>query len=500
MRHLITASLIVLSVAGLALRADEPPAGDVAIAGLYSANPTTVQRTTAKLRQAGPAGLAALLEESERNPGMVHAAMIDDVAGQKDASWSKLYWYTDLEKAKAQAKEQKKPILYLRMLGKLTDEYSCANSRFFRTVLYANEGVSRLLRERFVLVWGSERPVPVITVDYGDGRVLKRTITGNSAHYVLDAQGNVVDVLPGLYDPAAFARIVGAAADAAAGGTQESRRAYWERSQALIASEWERDTAAPGAVPAGVAPGKPSAVDAMPRAMSKSGVERPLVRAVVPAAPPAPAAEPGAPVPAGEAAAKPTAVDAIPRSTAKTLVERPLVRGVVPPPPPPAGAKGDGGAPNAAEAGEKAWSKRKAEAPVLKGISREFATLSSARGEDEALWQQIAGKHLGDAHLDANSVALIRSQNPAAYTDAAVLARVVEQFERSVAADSVRNNYIFRVEILRWLAASPAPMQLEALNERVYSELFLTPRSDPWLGLVPESTYTALTGDGCIVR
>ena len=35
-----------------------------------------------------------------------------------------------------------KPILSLRLLGKLTDEFSCANSRFFRTVLYPNAEVS----------------------------------------------------------------------------------------------------------------------------------------------------------------------------------------------------------------------------------------------------------------------------------------------------------------------------------------------------------------------
>jgi hypothetical protein len=30
----------------------------------------------------------------------------------------------------------------------------------------------------------------------------------------------------------------------------------------------------------------------------------------------------------------------------------------------------------------------------------------------------------------------------------------------------------------------------------VYAELFLTPSSDPWLGLVPEGAYTALTNGG----
>src|SRR5690606_2917456 len=109
-----------------------------------------------------------------------------------------------LEAAKAAASATGKPILSLRLLGKLTDEYSCANSRFFRTILYANESVSKQLRENYVLHWESVRPVPKVTIDFGDGRTLERTLTGNSIHYVLDAQGRVIDGIPGLYGPGAF--------------------------------------------------------------------------------------------------------------------------------------------------------------------------------------------------------------------------------------------------------------------------------------------------------
>jgi hypothetical protein len=92
------------------------------------------------------------------------------------------------------------------MLGRLDEDLSCANSRLFRATLYANRDLSAFLRERFVLYWSSERPAPRVTIDYGDGRTVERTITGNSAHYVLDEDGDVLDVLPGLYTPAAFRR------------------------------------------------------------------------------------------------------------------------------------------------------------------------------------------------------------------------------------------------------------------------------------------------------
>ncbi|MCA9607876.1 MAG: hypothetical protein KC619_19840, partial [Myxococcales bacterium] len=80
----------------------------------------------------------------------------------------------------------------------------CANSRFFRIVLYSDPEVARTLREQFVLHWSSERPAPRIEIDMGDGRRMVRTITGNSAHYVLDADGRPLDVIVGLYAPDHF--------------------------------------------------------------------------------------------------------------------------------------------------------------------------------------------------------------------------------------------------------------------------------------------------------
>jgi len=132
------------------------------------ATPQKIQQ----LRAEGPAALDRLLAEREqllrkRTEAAGHektiAALdaelarlnrvIDQVGGQVHCTASGLYWYTDLEQAKAAAMESGRPILSLRMLGNLTDEYSCANSRFFRTTLYANEKISNQLRESFVLHW-----------------------------------------------------------------------------------------------------------------------------------------------------------------------------------------------------------------------------------------------------------------------------------------------------------------------------------------------------------
>jgi hypothetical protein len=156
------------------------------------------------------ADLDALLTRYDREPdGPAKDALateIDGVAHQKYATVSRLYWHTNLESAVEAARAQGRPILHLRMLGRLDEDLSCANSRLFRATLYANQEISAFLRERFVVSWSSERPVPRVTIDYGDGRRLERTTTGNSAHYVLDQDGNVLDVLPGLYAPQAFRR------------------------------------------------------------------------------------------------------------------------------------------------------------------------------------------------------------------------------------------------------------------------------------------------------
>ena len=75
------------------------------------------------------------------------------------------------------------------------------------------------------------------------------------------------------------------------------------------------------------------------------------------------------------------------------------------------------------------------------------------------------------------------------------LLRVLRNFEQSVAVDTVRNEYWLHRQLHDWLARTSAP-DVDGFNERVYAELFLTPRSDPWLGLVPVEAYTALPESG----
>ncbi len=166
------------------------------------------EAATHELRKRGPRALRYVIDRTDGSELPRWKTLADTVAAQRDSHFSGLYWHTDLAAAQEVAKRENKPILSLRLLGNLTDELSCANSRFFRTTLYPHAAVRSLLAERFVLHWQSVRAVPIITIDFGDGRSIKRTITGNSLHLVLDAHGRTVDVLPGLYGAGFFARIL----------------------------------------------------------------------------------------------------------------------------------------------------------------------------------------------------------------------------------------------------------------------------------------------------
>lgn len=399
----------------------------------------------AALRGAGQPGLDAMFSgggwllngaKFARNGSQLGDA-IDEIAQQKDAVFSRLFWHTDMAKAKAAAKATGKPILSLRLLGKLTDEYSCANSRFFRTVLYANPEVANYLRANYVLHWETVRPVPVVTIDFGDGRKVKRTITGNSVHYVLDADGRVIDAVPGLYTPSEFLRIVQGAHAYAVHSTKAddaSRRAAMDRYHKQVHNEIANRFA---------------------RALPAQGVALPvqLQRQV-------------------------DAADAAPLAVGKMRVEVPILAALDP-----------------------AFADKLADeltADQWEAIGRRSGRVPSAL--ERAIARQHSEKNPGAKPRDTtpilheNSIALMRKQNPGlANRDKAKFNETVAAFERSIAIDTARNELMFRRVIHQWLAEAGAKtIEVAALNDRVYDELFLTPGGDPNLGLIPELVYTAL--------
>jgi hypothetical protein len=150
--------------------------------------------------------------------------------------------------------------------------------------------------------------------------------------------------------------------------------------------------------------------------------------------------------------------------------------------------------PRAEVAAESARGKALVERPVIRGISTD-PKLPDTRAEDAA-WAKIAALHLEDARLDQSSRALMRAKNTGRYANPGALNRAVGAFERVIAEDTVRNEYVMRRQIHSWFAGSIVTGDVDRLNEKVYAELFLTPSSDKWLGLFPEEGYTGIENDG----
>jgi len=67
-------------------------------------------------------------------------------------------------------------------------------------VLFSVPEVAGYINENFEPIWVSVRPVPKITIDFGNGKKMVRTVNGNIATYICAKDGTVVDVIPGIYD------------------------------------------------------------------------------------------------------------------------------------------------------------------------------------------------------------------------------------------------------------------------------------------------------------
>lgn len=71
-------------------------------------------------------------------------------------------------------------------------------------MLFSHEELSAFVSATFEPVWEKVRAAPQVTVDFGDGRVVRRTLHGNVLTWVLDAEGRAIDVLPGVMTTAAY--------------------------------------------------------------------------------------------------------------------------------------------------------------------------------------------------------------------------------------------------------------------------------------------------------
>jgi hypothetical protein len=467
-----------------------------------------VQKLRALL-QASADPIRKLRENRARLDDPQYAALrteIDRAAHQRDAYASGLHWHTNLDEAKAEAARSGRLILSLRLLGKLDEEYSCANSRFFRTVLYANQKVSRILSERYVLHWKSVRPAPLLTIDMGDGRRIKRTITGNSIHYVLNSEGRVLDALPGIYSPDSFMLALKRVSDHALHRSPAEVRAWHGREAHALCLEWLS-----AAVEAGVygdtaarATSLRTTAEALLRSLAtqafpqwKGTTKGPLwvasaerrlrfalpesqeISLPIPSDPFRVAAPPAGTIPVTRDFIYPAEFD-----PPKGMVERPVMKKALPSP---ATAALDPASP--AEPG-----------PSLAGRMTAAIWAKLAVPYHDTVKLDEASRRLMIQKLPQDIVHLAEATAGAPANGRTAFGRMLRRFEEAIAADMLRNEYYYHTQIHQWLEEDREDRlatDVEALNKRVYAELFLTPDYDAWLGLVPEDAYTALEKDGC---
>ncbi len=345
-------------------------------------------------------------------------ATLDHAAGQYDAVWSGLYWHTSLDAAMEEASAQRKPILSLRLLGRLDEPASCANSRFFRAILYSDPRIAQLLRDKFILHWQSMRPAPRITVDFGDGRRIEQTITGNSVHLVLGSDGRVLDAIPGLYAPSRFIDRLKMAAG-------------------LVLRYQESSTEERAAVARAILT---ASIDTANQSRTRAGMRTLDIDTV------AGARRPSNPLP------------------------------------------------QAREAGALALNKVLAERPMLRAMEiNQTAELEIDPAIN--LWLSRAKSTGVEVRFDGQSLALIRAQLRGAidWSDGREQ-EVIRTLSQATAADTALNELELRPRILELLRDPALACDATALTSRVYADVFLTPLSDPWLGLHAPEAFNGFWG------
>jgi hypothetical protein len=263
--------------------------------------------------------------------------------------------------------------------------------------------------------------VPKVTVDYGDGRRLVGTVTGNSVHYLLDPSGRLVDALPGLATPDRFLA--------------------WLRSSSELAHEWARlDDVAFAA----------RLRDDHRRA------DQNLLRAVH-----------------EDLRAQGWNDGAIEDAT--ELFE-------------PAVDEASDAVPTAAEASRLALTKAAGEAPLLTSIGT-----PPLRPQQSVAVVSLAANEHWKAQLSREARGLVAARAPETVrTD---LAGALERMGQRLAEDGVRNEVFLHRRIHAALAKAQTAPRWQDFNAWVYATLFLTPASDPWLGLAPTEALWGLRVD-----
>jgi hypothetical protein len=147
-------------------------------------------------------------------------------------------------------------------------------------------------------------------------------------------------------------------------------------------------------------------------------------------------------------------------------------------------------APSAVVAMPIAIGKMSIEAPML----RLMGIAPRTPAPDPIAWEDVVarvGRPPFETVLSEESQSLARLKT--GRTDDEALLRAT--FDR-VTRDTVQNRFTLERRVHAWLADETVPTDFASIDTRVYAELFLTPASDPWLGLRDEATWDVLEVNG----
>jgi hypothetical protein len=145
--------------------------------------------------------------------------------------------------------------------------------------------------------------------------------------------------------------------------------------------------------------------------------------------------------------------------------------------------------------------KARIETPDLRAIGIDAGSIDP---QDLAQWATIGQKiwNIGidkpAALLDASSIALVeklRTGNPTHADTAGTIARL----EQAILADTALNELRLRNQIRAQLIYGKQ-LDFTSVNDMIYANVFHTPKTDAWLGLLENTDFTGLPADGVVMH
>ncbi|MGV3722774.1 MAG: hypothetical protein ACO1SX_17865 [Actinomycetota bacterium] len=301
--------------------------------------------------------------------------------------------------------------------------------------------IARTINEKFVACWDTVRPVPKVTIDFGNGKSLVRTLAGNTVISICLPDGRPLDAFPGVYTPADFKAQLAPTLDLFASLNWKQDRASQVSAQV---GEWHRARFVEGVQKEG-----------RRTTLSKAAVESPLLQALgirgMNAMSFGAGPSPSAPEP--DAAATPSApMEPMLRTTTSKAAVQSVVLDRLSTVPP-------------------------AAVPSVRPVPPASPDpLADPRGAFAALSSRIE-----DASKRAATIRELRTNlNPAT----AAQPKTPEQLgKEAVEADSRINVQAIRPAVHLWFMANGALPNQRQLRDAMYKDLLHVPVDDPYLGL-----------------